>query len=298
MPETFLSYDVVDVFAEDPFAGNQLAVVHGAADLPDSALVALTREFNFSEATFPTPVDGGRYRCRIFTPGGEIPFAGHPTLGTAWVLRERGLLTGGSAVQECGAGEIGVRIGEGPGAEVELAATPRDLLGPLDATAVAALLTSLGLDEGDRDGDAWIAGTGLSFVHLPVHDDAVGRARVGRAGVREVADLPATDDPLEGVNLYAARAGSAPLEVHSRVFVPDLAIPEDPATGSAATGLGLALHARGLLGDGAAYRISQGLEMGRPSLLSGVVKVAEGSVARVRVSGRVHPIARGEIRAP
>ena len=89
-----LAYDVVDVFADEAFAGNQLAVVHGTAGLTDAQLLALTREFGFSETAFPSGGDGDRYRVRIYTPGGEIPFAGHPTLGTAWVLRSGGLLTG------------------------------------------------------------------------------------------------------------------------------------------------------------------------------------------------------------
>jgi trans-2,3-dihydro-3-hydroxyanthranilate isomerase len=295
MADAFLEYDVVDVFADEPFNGNQLAVVHGASDLTDEALLALAREFNFSETTFPSPVDGARYRNRIFTPGGEIPFAGHPTLGTAWVLRERGALTGAEAVQECGAGEIGVQF---DGARVELSAPPRDLAGPLGDGFVSQLLESMGLDLEDRDGETWLAGTGLTFVHLPVHDAAVARARPPRRGVRELADLPDTGDPLDGINLYAVRGrDGGVVDVHSRVFVPGL-VPEDPATGSAAAGLGLALHVRSLLGGDGGYRISQGNEMGRPSLLEGRVEADGSGVTTVHVAGAVHPIARGQIRVP
>lgn len=98
MPARELSFDVVDVFADAPYAGNQLAVVHDSDGLDDGQLLAIAREFNYSETSFPTPVDEHRYRVRIFTPGGEIPFAGHPTLGTAWVLRGRGALTAGATV--------------------------------------------------------------------------------------------------------------------------------------------------------------------------------------------------------
>lgn len=295
MPDALLDYDVVDVFARSPFAGNQLAVVHGAADLPDEALLALAREFAFSETTFPTPVDGGRYRTRIFTPGGEIPFAGHPTLGTAWVLRDRGLLTAAEAVQECGAGEIGVRLEDG---RVELSAVPRDLVGPIGEAFAAQVLESLGLDLDDCDGEAWLAGTGLTFLHLPVHDGAVTRARAPRRALRDIADLPHTTDPLDGINLYAVRSRDGDtVDVHSRVFVPGLAVSEDPATGSAAAGLGMALHARTVLGDGERYRISQGTEIGRPSVLEGRIE-ADDAVTRVHVAGAVHPIARGQIRVP
>ncbi|MGY2875952.1 trans-2,3-dihydro-3-hydroxyanthranilate isomerase [Marmoricola sp. URHA0025 HA25] len=295
MADAFLEYDVVDVFTVEPFAGNQLAVVHGAAGLPDESLLAIAREFGYSETTFPTPVDAGRYSCRIFTPGGEIPFAGHPTLGTAWVLRERGAVTAEDVVQECGAGEIGVRLGDD---QVELSAGPRDLAGPIGDGFVAQLLEAIGLELEDAAGETWLAGTGLTFVHLPVDDAAVSRARVARRPVRDVADLPETRDPLDGINLYAVRDRDGDLlEVHSRVFVPGL-VPEDPATGSAAAGLGLALHARSLLDDGGSYRISQGTELGRPSVLEGRIEAGSSGVTRVHVAGAVRPIARGQIRTP
>jgi trans-2,3-dihydro-3-hydroxyanthranilate isomerase len=289
MPETFLAYDVVDVFAATPFAGNQLAVVHGAEGLDDDALLALAREFNFSETTFPTPIDHGRYRVRIFTPGGEIPFAGHPTLGTAWVLRERGLLADGDVVQECGVGEIAVSFeGDVP----EMTATPRDRIGPLGDDVVEEVLAAVGLTPADLAGETWLTGTGLTFVHLPVIEGAVGRARVAPA----MPALPATGDPIGGIDVYALRGGSVS-HIHARVFVPELAVPEDPATGSSAAGLGMALHARGLLIDGGGYIIDQGSEIERPSELLGRIQ-SGAEVIRVHVSGRVHHIARGEIRVP
>src|SRR5215212_7873934 len=112
-PDIRLGYDIVDVFTDRPFAGNQLAVVHGADELTTEQCLAIAREFNFSETTFPsaTVTDGREYATRIFTPGGEIPFAGHPTLGTASVLRSRGLLTSDDTVQDCAAGRVGVRFG-------------------------------------------------------------------------------------------------------------------------------------------------------------------------------------------
>jgi trans-2,3-dihydro-3-hydroxyanthranilate isomerase len=211
------------------------------------------------------------------------------------VLRERGHLGRDEVVQECAAGEIGVRLGD----LVELSAPPRDLVGPLGDAYAAQLLEAMGLDLEDADGEAWLAGTGLTFVHVPVHDDAVGRARVPRRPVRDVADLPDTRDPLDGINLYAVRSRSDDgLDVHSRVFVPGLSVPEDPATGSAAAGLGLALHERGVLDADGRYRISQGTEMGRPSVLVGRVERDGPAVALVHVAGAVHPVARGQIRRP
>jgi trans-2,3-dihydro-3-hydroxyanthranilate isomerase len=295
-----LAYDVVDVFTDRPFAGNQLAVVHGGEELTTEQCLALTREFNYSETTFPSVGDGTSYSLRIFTPGAEIPFAGHPTLGTAWVLRERGLLVESEVVQRCGAGTVGVRFHD-DGA-VELSAAPRDSVGPLDDELTAALLEDVGLSISDAAGPAWLSGAGLSFVHLPVGADAVGRARASRRSLKEYADrfaaAGAPAGPVEGVNVHHV-AGDAPeLAVHARVFVPGLGVPEDPATGSAAAALGIALVASGRLPEGGRYEISQGGEMGRPSRLSGRVEAEAGAATRCHVSGRVQQVASGRIAVP
>ena len=291
-----LAYDIVDVFTDRPFAGNQLAVVHGAQDLSTEQCLALAREFNYSESTFPVPTDGGEYVTRIFTPGGEIPFAGHPTLGTAWVLRRNGLLTYDEVTQVCGAGPIGVRFEDD---RVELTAEPRDLLGPVPDELAAALLGDLGLSMTDLAGPVYVAGCGLNFAHVPVTDEAVERAKASTTPVTEHAPDLELQDPFDGINLYAV-SGSAPaLEVHSRVFVPGLSVPEDPATGSAAAGLGIALVAAGLLPHGGGYEIRQGIEMGRPSRLSCRVEaVVEGRATMCHVAGQVHHIASGEIAVP
>jgi trans-2,3-dihydro-3-hydroxyanthranilate isomerase len=296
-----LSYDVVDVFTDRPFAGNQLAVVHGAGDLTTEQCLALAREFNFSETTFPSArvADGAEYATRIFTPGGEIPFAGHPTLGTAWVLRERGLLTADEVTQVCGAGRIGVAFA---GDRVSLSAVPRDLVGPLDEALAAAVLADVGLAREDLAGDVWVAGCGLSFLHVPVAADAVGRARPSTRPLREYADRLAaagtTQDPVEGINLVSVSGTAPDLEVRARVFVPGLSVAEDPATGSAAAGLGVALVAAGLLPDGGSYAITQGVEMGRPSALFGRVEAADGAARLCHVAGQVQPVASGEIETP
>lgn len=312
-----LDFDLVDVFTDRPFAGNQLAVVHGAEGLSSDQCLAIAREFNFSETTFPAAAvtERGEYSVRIFTPGGEIPFAGHPTLGTAAALRARDLLAGPEAVQLCGAGRIGVRFRDDL---VELSASPRDLLGPLDDDLVAALLGDLGLAAADLAGPVWLAGCGLTFVHLPVVDGAVERAVPSPRPLREYADRLAAGgqavDPVEGLNLFHLSGTGRELNVHARVFVPGLSVPEDPATGSAAVGLGIALVATGHLPDGGSYTIEQGLEMGRPSVLHGRVETtvlgghgwnpagtdaAEGPVAAVcHVAGQVHHVGRGQIAVP
>jgi trans-2,3-dihydro-3-hydroxyanthranilate isomerase len=299
-----LRYDVVDVFTDSPFAGNQLAVVHGADDLSTEQCLAIAREFGYSETTFPSSeVAGGReYATRIFTPEREIPFAGHPTLGTAWVLRSRGELTSDDCTQVCGAGRIGVRLSTGSEGLVELSATPRDLAGPVDVALVGALLGQLGLSAEVLAGEAWIAGCGLSFVHVPVREEAVRSAVPSGGSFEEYGERLAATGPvqdlIDAVNLHAI-SGTAPhVEVHSRVFVPGAGVPEDPATGSAAAGLGMALVATGVLPEGGSYRIRQGLEMGRPSTLHGRVDVSAGRASACHVAGQVQPIASGEIVAP
>jgi len=297
-----LPYEIVDVFTDRPFSGNQLAVVLGADDLSTEQCQQVAREFGFSETTFPGSevTDGREYATRIFTPEQEIPFAGHPTLGTASVLRTRGLLTADDCVQVCGAGRIDVRFA---GDRVELSATPRDLGGPLPPELVRDLLRVVGLSLSDLSGQAWVAGCGLSFVHVPVTEEAVVRAVPPSRSTADlfarVADaVGAVEDLLDALDVYAVTGDAPSLSVHSRVFVPGVGVPEDPATGSAAAGLGMALVASGLLPEGGRYEIVQGVEMGRPSALSGRVEASGGVAMRCHVTGQVQPVASGEIAVP
>jgi len=296
-----LAYDVVDVFTDRPFAGNQLAVVHGGDDLTTEQCLAIAREFGFSETTFPASevADGREYAVRIFTPGQEVPFAGHPTLGTAWVLRDRGLLGTDDVVQQCGAGAVGVRF---EAERVELSATPRDLVGPVPEELVRDLLRTVGLSPADLAGEVWVAGCGLTFVHLPVSEEAVVRAVPAARPMPELAarlaEVGPMEDLLDALDVYAVAGAGPRLSVHARVFVPGAGVPEDPATGSSAAGLGMALVASGLLPDGGSYDIAQGIEMGRPSRLHGRVEAEAGRAVRCHVAGQVRPVATGEIAVP
>lgn len=302
-----LDYVVVDVFTDRAFAGNPLAVVLGADDLTTEQLHRIAVEFNLSETTFPiglTDADrsaGADYRVRIFTPGMEIPFAGHPTLGTAWVLRDAYGLAPGSRVQACGAGLIGVRLDPDPAAPVELTAVPRDEARRLTDAEVQEVVALVGLDVSDVVGPGYIAGCGLSWVYLEVRADAVPRSRPSGQRLDEVAiDLSGLLDPIDGVDVYAVEPSEGGLVVSSRVFVPGFGIPEDPATGSAAAGLGLALVAAGhAVPDGStAFRVEQGIAMGRPSALSGRVEARSGVATTVHVAGQVVPVAHGRIMVP
>lgn len=302
-----LRYEVVDVFTDRAFAGNPLAVVYGAAGLETEQLHAIAMEFNLSETTFPLDpsesdrADGADYRVRIFTPVGEIPFAGHPTLGTAWSLCRAGVIGPGARGQACGAGLIGVLLPDDPTGSVELSASPRDHAQALSLDDTAALAGLVGLTTDDLAGEAHSAGCGLTWLYLPVNADAVTRSRPGPAAVSEIGlDLSSLQDPCDGVDVYAVGGSDDLVQVESRVYVPGYGIAEDPATGSAAAGLGLVLVANGIAArDGeSAYTISQGVAMGRPSTLHGRVEATDGRATLVHVSGQVVPVSTGIIAIP
>jgi trans-2,3-dihydro-3-hydroxyanthranilate isomerase len=295
-----LRYDVVDVFTDRPYAGNPLAVVHGGGELPSEALQAIAREFNLSETSFPTPIDESTYTARIFTPDMEVPFAGHPTLGTAWVLRQRGELGPAPAVQRCGAGDIAVTAGS-DGARLSAAA--RELGPPLQ---LPDLLVSIGLAESDVLATVRAASCGLGFVFVRVSPQALRSSRA--AGSSWTAPATGIRDPLGGVCVYATqapqRAGPTsqpePARVLARVYCPEAGVPEDPATGSAAAALGLVLVADGVVaGEGSTpYTVTQGAQVGRPSRLDCVVE-AFGSAGRVvHVGGGVRAVASGSLLPP
>ncbi len=287
----WLDYDVVDVFTDRPYAGNPLAVVHGTDGLATAQLQALAREFNLSETTFPTVrTDASAYDVRIFTTAEELPFAGHPTLGTAWLLRLQDRLEREEVVQHCGAGEVPVRVEVD---RAELIARPRYVHRREDADALAA---AVGVDSSDVEGPAYEASSGLGWVFLRVRADAVERSRVPGSGW---SVQPAGADLVGGVCVWSGATGE-PLAVHSRVFCPDVGVTEDPATGSAAAALGPVLVADGSAArDGeTAYRIAQGTEIGRPSILHGRVEADGGHAVRVRVAGGVTHVATGTIAVP
>ncbi|MEV4540769.1 PhzF family phenazine biosynthesis protein [Micromonospora echinaurantiaca] len=282
-----LAYEIVDVFTDRPFAGNPLAVVFGAEGLATEQMQALALEFNLSETVFvlpPTQV-GATYRARIFTPAEELPFAGHPSVGAAVTASRRGMFGVGQVTQECGAGVLPIQV-TATGATLT-GGTPT--LGPeLDPEP---LLEMAGLSADDHVGPApRVAGCGLEFPYLPVRPDAVARARVNAAAAQRYG--------VEHVSVFSWDADSQ--TAHARVFVPGLGVPEDPATGSAALGLGVWLVASGLLpGEGrSSYDVVQGVEINRPSSLACTVTAAGGVAVGATVAGQVMPVARGEIMVP
>ena len=277
-----LPYHVLDVFTDRPYAGNPLAVVLDGDDLSTESMQAIAREFNLSETTFPTSSDRADYAVRIFTPGTELPFAGHPSIGTAWLLARLGRIPAGEVRQDCAAGVLPVAV---TGSGATLTGGAPTVSDPLDAEP---LLHSVGLEAGSLAGIAppRTAGTGLEWTYLAVEADAVGRAAPDWIGL-------ARSVPSTGLAVFSWTDGVA----HLRAMTTEGF--EDPATGSAALGFGVYLAASGLVRDGTTeYRIHQGAEIDRPSTLYGTVTTEGGTVSAVTVRGGVVPVATGEITPP
>ena len=284
-----LTFYIVDVFAEEKYAGNQLAVIRGGAGLPDETLQKITLEMNYSETAFvlaDEESDGG-YDVRIFTPGGEVPFAGHPTLGTASVIRHEILAQPVDLVTlNLKAGKIPVTFGD--------VLWMRQLPPTFDATLDHALIAgALNLDTSDLDDRFPVqeVSTGLPALIVPLRDlDALRRCRVDRERYAEVAG--------PGKNLYVfcpEPHENGPGDLSARMFADDLGVPEDPATGSAAGCLAGYLVEHRYFGTGSVdVRVEQGYEMNRPSLLY-LRAEREGDEMMVHVGGKVQMVAKGEL---
>ena len=284
-----LTFYIVDVFAEEKYAGNQLAVVRGGADLPDEALGKIALEMNFSETTFvlsDEETDGG-FDVRIFTPGQEVPFAGHPTLGTAYVIRHEIMDKPVDRITlNLKAGKIPVTFGD----VLWMRQLPPAFGPTLDPAATARALNIERSDLDDRFPVQEVS-TGLPAVMVPLRDlDALGRCRVDWDRYLELAG--------PGKNLYVfcpEPHEGGPGHLSARMFADDLGVAEDPATGSAAGCLAgyLAEH-RYLQTDSVDVQVEQGYEIGRPSLLY-LRSSREGEAITVHVGGKVEMVARGEL---
>lgn len=283
-----LRYEIVDVFTDTPFAGNPLAVVLDADDLTSGQMQTLAREFQLSETAFPLPSQVADYRLRIFTPDTELPFAGHPSIGSAHTLARLGRIGTGRVTQECGAGVLPLEVGQT--SATLTGGTP--VLG--DVQPARPLAHAVGLGDDDLTPEASrTAGCGLDFGYLPVRADAVARAVPdGRA----LSALAAAGSGGLMVLAWDPERRSA----HVRVFGAAVGVAEDPATGSAALGMGVFLVGAGLLpGDTtSSYTVRQGAELLRPSLLRCSVTAREGVVTAATVTGGVVPIASGTISRP
>ena len=290
-----------DVFTSVPFGGNQLAVFPDAWGIPEHRLLDVTREFNYSETTFVfPPVDPAHARrVRIFTPGGEVPFAGHPTVGTAHVLAEAGeiALSGDVTriVLEEGVGPVPVVIRAEAGrpvfAQLSVAKLPE--VGPPPPSR-DDLARVLGLEVDDLLGGEWSPQSlscGLPFLFVPLHD----RSAVARARIRMDAwEATLRDAPVSEIMVFAPGGERPGTDYRARMFAPGLSVPEDPATGSACAALGGYLAARDPRRQGTLHwTVEQGFEMGRPSMLEVEADVVRGNVTAVRVGGATVVVSDG-----
>jgi trans-2,3-dihydro-3-hydroxyanthranilate isomerase len=284
-----------DVFTERRFGGNQLAVLPEADGLTEPQMQAIAAEFNYSETTFVLPPADPAHlaRLRIFTPRAEMPFAGHPTVGTALVLAWLGRVPdGGELVLEELAGPVPVRIRKG-GSRAAFA----EFSAPAAAThgaplAVAPLAEALGLAAADLvslGGLPCVASCGAPFLLV----ELASRAALARANLDARTELPAG---ATGVHLFTRETGDVAIDLRARMFAPAHGVPEDPATGSAAAALAGFLGGLPGLADGwHSWRIAQGIEMGRPSLIAARADREHGKVREVRVGGSAVPVAEGTI---
>jgi trans-2,3-dihydro-3-hydroxyanthranilate isomerase len=278
MPQTF-RYVVADVFTDTPLTGNQLAVFTDARTLSDEAMQALALEMNFSESVFVLPPEaGGTVRIRIFTPTFELPFAGHPTLGTAFVLGAP--LQLGTIVIETGAGLIPVELERDEGGRIVFGRMEQPIPAVTPVEEPGAVLAAVGVERSELPVEHYENGPRFVFVGLP--------------GVDELLALRPDRDTVTALGLtgVCCFAGEGPAWT-MRMF---WAGGEDAATGSAAGPLACHLARHGLVPWGEEIVVSQGAAIGRPSVLYAVAEGGEGLIDRVVVGGQAVTVARGEFR--
>lgn len=292
-----LEFETWDVFTERRFSGNPLAVIFDADALDPETMLAITREFDYSESVFVLAPDaeGADARLRIFTPGGELPFAGHPTVGAACAIARR-RDAGGPLALDLAAGRFPVEVVDGGTAWHAEFANPNLPRVHSDGPTPEAVRTALGLPEGSVDDDAQKprrAGAGIDFVYAAAPLAAVRRARLDTAAWERLG----IGDTC-GLLLYApVDDGSSDATWHVRMFGPHIGVAEDPATGSAAAGLPAQLLAAGLLADGTHdWIVEQGIEMGRPSRIRVRFEVANGAVEALRVGGTAVRVMTGRLQ--
>ena len=271
-------FSQVDVFAPGPKAGNPVAVVHDADGLTTKQMQSFANWTNLSETTFllkPSHPEAD-YKLRIFTPASELPFAGHPTLGSAHAWLEEGgqPLQEGELLQECEAGLVKIRLA---GTELAFAAPPLVRSGAVEPEALAQAIASLGIDAGQVLGSNWV-------------DNGPGWLGIRLESAEQVLELQpdfALMDQL-CVGVIGSYSGAGPADFEVRAFVPGLSVPEDPVTGSLNAGL-----AQWLLGEGVVrgdYTVQQGTVLGRGGVVSVSVEDEDiwiGGTSRAVVSGRV-----------
>jgi trans-2,3-dihydro-3-hydroxyanthranilate isomerase len=275
------SYVVADVFSDTPLEGNQLAVFTDGAGIDSVRMQRIARELNLSETVFVLPAeDGGDARIRIFTPTSELPFAGHPVLGTAFVLGES---LGLDVVRlETGAGSVPIAL-ERSGSEIVFGRMQQPIPSWRSYEHETELLAALGVERSLLPVEAYPNGPLHVYVALE-SEQAVARLKPDLARLAELDGV--------GANCFAGAGRTW----KTRMFGPALGVPEDPATGSAAGPLAIHLARHGRIAFGEEIEITQGMEIGRPSRLYARVDGSSEQIERVEVGGAALVVARGEYR--
>lgn len=276
-------YVICDVFTSRPLTGNQLAVFTDARAIPEAMLPRLAREMNFSETVFVYPASaGGHARIRIFTPGTELPFAGHPVLGSAFVLAAPLQLP--TIVLETGIGPVPVALQrEGPRIVFGRMTQPIPTVEPVPESP--AILTALGIAKAALPVERYVNGPRHVMINVEAPEQVGGLAPDFAALARATKD---------GVSCFAGGGK----HWKTRMFAPGHGINEDPATGSAAGPLACHLLRHGRIASGEEIEIAQGAEIGRPSTLYARATGARDTLERVEVGGSAVTVARGEFRLP
>ena len=281
-------YYICDVFTDVRFGGNQLAVLPSAEGLTTTQMQQITREFNFAESSFVLPPTSGHTkRVRIFTPATEMPFAGHPNVGTAFTLATLGafgeIRDSLTVTFEEKAGVVPMRIERrGDRMFCELTAPEKLSIGkkvPLDLVAAAASLTPS--DFVTETHPPQVASVGLPFIMAQLKDHAtLKRARINTGAFDALAAESVTAD----IHMYVRSRDD--FDIRARMFAPLDGVPEDPATGSANCALAAMLtHYDSAPSGTFRYRISQGVEIGRPSVLEARIEKRDGAVASAHIGG-------------
>ena len=292
-----MRYYTCDVFTETRFGGNPLAVLPEANGLSDKQMQQIAREFNLSETAFVFPPEAGQTRkVRIFTPGREIPFAGHPNVGTAFVLASMGELgpigetSSVTFEEQAGLVSVSIRKLGGNAISCEVRAPASLSIGEVVAPPLVASALSLTAADLIRDRhEPQVVSVGLPFIITELKDrSTLERARVNTSGFDSIMST--------GVHpsIYFYTRSGKDGEIRARMFAPLSGVPEDPATGSAGCAVaGLLAHLNERADGTFAYRIVQGVEMGRPSLLSARAEKAGGAVQATWIGGSCILVSEG-----
>jgi trans-2,3-dihydro-3-hydroxyanthranilate isomerase len=291
-----LDFTIVDVFSDRAFGGNQLAVFPDADGIGDATMQRLAREFNFAETTFVLPPGDPEHTCRvrIFTPRAELPFAGHPTVGTAAVLATLGEDRAGTErrfVFEEGIGPVTVTA---DGQSARLCLQSPDLETAAESPSAAAIARALSLPE-SAVVRTWYAGLGVRFCFVHLADAGL----VDRAMLDRTAWKAGVADGWSP-NLYLFAGGCRDGgRLYARMFAPALGVEEDPATGSAGAALVASLAHDSPPADlSYGLQIDQGVSMGRPSLIEAAARKEHGRLAEVTVGGHATIVGRGVMTVP